>query len=142
MGIFDKLFGARKVYSPLEPTNPINKYLDRIREPLKDLADVTKDSLEVVPAGETTYVFIGKPPKQFGVAWVQNGEVYNLKSLAVKKGLSATKLKKASNELSKAYIRSEKDTRYSTKIDDCSFVVASSKTLGQDIDHIIQTVSS
>ncbi len=142
MGIFDKIFGTGKTYAPLEPTHPIAKQLDNVRQPLKDLAGSIKDSLEVVPADHATYVFIGKPPKQFGIAWVQNGKLFNLKSLADEKGLSNTKLQSTTKELTKAYERSEKDERFSTKIDECSFVVASSQTLAKDVDRIIQTVST
>ncbi|MCP3874710.1 MAG: hypothetical protein GY699_16350 [Desulfobacteraceae bacterium] len=142
MGIFDKIFGSSKTYAPLEPTHPIAKKLDDVRQPLKDLAGTIKDSLEIVPADSATYVFIGKPPKQFGVAWVQKGEVFNLKSLVNEKGLSNTKLKDATKELTIAYERSQNEERFLTKIDDYSFVVAASQTLAQDVDRIIQTVSN
>lgn len=141
MGIFDKIFGTSKSFAPLEPNDPLAKHLDGIRQPLEDLANLAKDSLEVVPSGKATYVFIGKPPKQFGIAWVQEGKVYNLKSLADQKGLSASTLEKTSDELAKAYKRSEKDVRYSAKVGDCSLVVAASETLGQDVDRIIQAVT-
>ncbi|MBU1341049.1 MAG: hypothetical protein KKE44_06150 [Proteobacteria bacterium] len=142
MAIFGNLFGTRKQYPPLEPTDPLAQHLNGIRQPLENFANQVKDSLEVVPADKTTYIFVGKPPKQFGIVWVQNGEIHNLKSLADQKGLSAVKLAKTSEELANAYRRSEKDSRYSAKIGDCSLVVAASKTLSQDVDRIIQTVSS
>lgn len=142
MGIFDKFFGAQKKYSPLEQTNPLAKHLDDIRAPLENLANQTKDSLEVVPAGDATYVFIGKPPNQFGIAWVLDGKVFNLKKLADEKKLSASKIAKASNELSKAYKRNKEAKRYSTKVGPCSCVVTSSETLGEDVDKIIRSVSA
>ncbi len=129
MGIFDKLFGAQKAHTPLEPGNPLAAHLDGIREPLEGLAQQAKDSLEVVPSENATYVFIGKPPKQFGIAWVQDGEVYNLKKLADQKGLAPATLQKTSSELSKAYQRSKEDERFATTV--CSYpcLVTSSKTL-------------
>ncbi|MFH2057687.1 MAG: hypothetical protein ABIJ59_02160 [Pseudomonadota bacterium] len=142
MGIFDKLFGGKKEYSPLDPNDPIFEQLNGIRQPLEDLANQTKDSLEVVTADKSTYVFIGNPPKQFGIAWVQDGKVYNLKTLAAKEGLSPIKLQKTSEKLSEAYKRSEKDARYSTQIGGCSLTVAASETLGKEVDHIIHTASA
>ncbi len=142
MGIFDKFFGTQKKYSPLEQTNPLAKYLDNIRAPLEDLANQAKDSLEVVPAGDATYVFIGKPPNQFGIAWVLGGEIFNLKKLADQKNLSASKIAKTSNELSKAYKKSKEAIRYSTKVGPCSCIVTSSETLGEDVDNIIRSVST
>ncbi len=142
MGIFDKFFSAQKTYSPLEQTNPLAKHLDAIREPLEDLANQAKDSLEIVPAGDATYVFIGKPPNQFGIAWMKDGEVFNLKKLADQKKLSASKIAKTSSELSKAYKRSKEDIRYSTKVGPCSCLVTSSDRLGKDVDTIIRSVST
>ncbi len=142
MGIFDKFFGSRKAYIPLEPNHPLAKHIDNIRQPLEDLANQAKDTLEVIPAGTATYVFIGKPPKQFGVAWVENGKLFNLKKLADQKGLTTSTLEKTSGELSKAYKRSQEDKRYSTKLGSCSCLISSSETLGQDVDSIIQSVSA
>lgn len=142
MGIFDNFFGAQKKYSPLEQTNPLAKYLDNIRAPLEDLANEAKDSLEVVPAGDAAYVFIGKPPNQFGIAWVLDGEVFNLKKLADQKQLSASKITKTSKELSKAYKRCKKAIRYSTKVGNCSCIITSSEKLGEDVDNIIRSVST
>lgn len=142
MGFLNKIFGSSKSYAPLEPTNPLAEQLDNIREPLEELANQVKDSLEVVPAEKATYVFIGKPPKQFGMAWVQDGQVFNLKKLADTKGLPASKLEQTSNELSNAYKRSKEDARYATKVGNCSCLVTESETLAQDVDQIIQTVST
>ena len=142
MGIFDLFFGSGKSHSPLEPDNPLSKQLDDIRGPLEDLADQAKDSLEVVPADKATYVFIGKPPRQFGIAWVKDGKVFNLKSLADEKGISPTELQKTSSDLSKAYSHSMEDTRYSTKVGQCKCLIAESRKLGKDVDRIIRTVSS
>ncbi len=141
MGIFDKLFGTKKTYSPLEPTNPLSKQLDDIRQPLENLASQANDTLEVVPSSNATYVFIGKPPKQFGIAWVQDGEIFNLKSIADKKHLSASLIEKTTGELSKAYKRSQEAKRYSTTVGSYSCLVTSSESLGQDVDSIIRSVS-
>lgn len=141
MGILDKIFGARKAHSPLEPGNPLAKHLDGIREPLEGLAQQAKDSLEIVPAGNATYVSIGKPPKQFGIAWVQDGEIFNLKKLADQKGLAPTALAKTSSALSKAYQRSREDERFATTVCTYPCLVTSSQTLAHDVDEIIQTIS-
>lgn len=141
MGFFDKIFGSGQRHSPLDPDNPLSKHLDDIRGPLEDLAGQVKDSLEVVPSDKATYVFIGKPPKQFGIAWVQDGKVFNLKTIADQKGLPASAIEKTSNELSKAYKLSKEDTRYETRVGECSCLVTSSEKLGHDVDNIIRTVS-
>jgi len=141
MGLFNKLFGKGEDYPPLEPGTPLAKHLDGITQPLENLISETKDSLEVVPADKTTYVFIGKPPKQFGIAWIQNNKVYNLKALADQKGLSPSTLQGVSEELAKAYKGSKEDARYSSQIGDSQLVVTASETLGPDLDQIIGKIS-
>lgn len=141
MGIFDKFFGSQKTYSPLEKSNPLAKHLENIRKPLEDLANQAKDSLEIVPASDATYVFIGKPPNRFGIAWMKDGKVFNLKKWADQKNLSASEIAKTSDKLSIAYKRSKEAKRYSTKVGSCSCLVTASKTLGKDVDHIIRSIS-
>ncbi len=141
MGIFEKIFGARQTHTPLEPGNPLAQHLDEIRQPLEGLAEQAKDSLEIVPSGNATYVFIGKPPKQFGIAWLQDGEVFNLKKIADQKGLEQAALEKTTTELSKAYQRSKEDERFATTVCTYPCLVTSSQTLAQDVDQIIQTIS-
>lgn len=140
MGIFNKLFGEKKVFPPLEPSNPLSDVINSVRKPIENLAAQTSDPLEIVPANDATYVFIGKPPKQFGVAWVKDGKIFNLKTLAEEKSLSPQKLTDASEKLKLAYEKSQDQRRFSTQIGSSSIVVSESESLGRDMDRILQDI--
>ncbi len=137
MAFFGKLFGTQKSYPPLEPDNQNYARLQEFRRPLETLADEVNDQLEVLPGDKAAYVFIGKPPKKFGIAWIRNGEVFNFKKVAEKQAVTPVQLQKASEHLRSAYERSQSDTRYSTQLGDRTLVVADSKKLKGEVSRII-----
>ena len=139
MGILGKFFGGKHDYPPLNSSDPAAKQLESVRPPLEKLADETKDPLEVVPAEDSVYIFIGKPPKKFGVAWIEDGtKVVNFKSLVDEKGLSPDSLQNLSEELRKAYIAHQDRPRYVTTISDREVVVIPSKSLLSNLKGVVQ----
>lgn len=74
MGILDKLFGGNKDYPPLPEDNEAQAQLSEVRALLEDLARRAPDRLEVVPAEHEAFVFLGKPPKSFGIAWIHTAK--------------------------------------------------------------------
>jgi hypothetical protein len=137
MGFFNKIFGQDKEYPELEATDPVAHSVNSFMHDLEILAREVDDSLEVVPARDTAYVFIGKPPKKFGVAWIRNGKINNFKTLAKEKDIPEMKLQLMSEKLRKAYEKSENASRYSTTIADKKVIVTSSDTLLEDLKQII-----
>jgi hypothetical protein len=114
-----------------------------VRLPLEKLANETKDPLEVVPAEDSVYIFLGKPPKKFGIAWIEDGDkIINFKSLLDEKGLSPENLQHLSEELRKAYIAHQDKPRYVTRISDREVMVIPSTSLVKNLKGVIeQTVS-
>ncbi len=139
MGFMDKLFGSSKEYPPLNKEDPAAKKLDDLRQPVEKLISEIKDPIEVVPGDETAFIFIGKPPKKFGVAWAgKDGKIINFKSLVEEKGLSIISLEKLSDRLKSIYIKHQEEPRYSTTINDKQVVVTPSETLRNDIKKVIE----
>jgi hypothetical protein len=92
-----------------------------------------------VPAEDSVYIFIGKPPKKFGVAWIEDGDkIVNFKSLVDEKGLSPTSLQNLSAELRKAYIAHQDRPRYVTTISDREVVVIPSKSLVSNLKGVVE----
>jgi hypothetical protein len=143
MGILGKFFGGKHDYPSLDSSTPVAKQLEFLRPPLEKLADETKAPLEVVPAEDSVFVFIGKPPKKFGIAWIEDGEkIVNFKSLVEKKGLSPTSLDQLNQKLRQAYIAHQDKPRYVTKISDREVVVIPSTSLVDNLKGVVeQTVS-
>jgi hypothetical protein len=139
MGIFDKLFGDKHDYPSLDRSTPAARQLESVSSPLEKLANETSDPLEVVPADDSVYIFVGKPPKKFGIAWIEDGEkIVNFKSLVEEKGLAPTSLNRLSEELKKAYIAHQDKPRYVTKISDREVVVIPSESLLNDLKGVVE----
>lgn len=139
MGILGKFFGGKLDYPSLDSSTPAARQLESVRPPLEKLLDETKDPLEVVPAEDSVYIFVGKPPKKFGIAWIEDGDkIVNFKSLVDEKGLSESRLHHLSEELRKTYIAHQDKPRYVTTISDREVVVIPSKSLLNNLKGVVE----
>ena len=139
MGILGKIFGGKHDYPALDSSAPVAKQLESVRPPLEKLAAETNDPLEIVPAEDSVYIFVGKPPKKFGIAWIEDGDkIVNFKSLVDEKGLSPTSLNHLSEELRKAYIAHQNEPRYVTRISDREVVVIPSTSLLNNLKGVVE----
>ena len=140
MGILGKLFGDDKSdYPPLDPSDPAARRVESVRPTLEKLAEETGDPLEIVPAEGSVYVFIGKPPKKFGIAWIESGnKIVNFKSLVEEKGLEPIQLEQLSEALREAYVAHEDKPRFVTKIKDREVVVIPSASLVNNLDGVVE----
>jgi hypothetical protein len=139
MGLLGKIFSAKPDYPALDASNPAAKYLDAVRSPLQKLADQTSDPLEIVPAEDDVYIFLGKPPKKFGIAWIEGGKkIVNFKSLVEEKGLPPDKLQKLSEDLRQTYIAHQDKPRFVTQINDRDVVVIPSTSLKDKLKDVVK----
>jgi hypothetical protein len=143
MGFLSQVLGKKPDYPPLEASDPAAGRIGALKEPLERLAKDLPDPLEIVPTERAAYAFIGKPPKKFGIAWVDaDGKIHNFKSLVEEQGLSVVTLEKLSDELKTAYIRGEQEDRFKARLGERDVVVTPSETLAADIGKIISKYSS
>ena len=92
-----------------------------------------------MPAEDSVYIFLGKPSKKFGIAWIEDGEkIVNFKSLVDKKGLTQDNLQRLSEELRKAYIAHQDKPRYMTRISDREVVVIPSNSLFSNLKGVVE----
>lgn len=142
MGLLAGLFGGEKEHPPLDRANPVFARIERNRETLEGFARRVQDKLEVVPGERGTYVFVGKPPKSFGIVWFHDGQESNFKILMKERGLSAAAVQILSDELRDAYVRTQRDPRYSYTIAGRKVTVTPSKALDEQVAGIIAKVSA
>jgi hypothetical protein len=102
MGMFDKLFGDKQDFPPLPADNDAVAKLDEMKAPLEELAAKVNDHLEVVPADNEAYVYLGKPPKRFGIAWIHDGKMDGLKEIVEENKLSQADTQKMISSLGTA----------------------------------------
>ncbi|MBI5585684.1 MAG: hypothetical protein HY892_17885 [Deltaproteobacteria bacterium] len=141
MGLFDKFKSKGPEYAVLDQASSAAQSLNSLKNPLESFAVQVKDPLEIVPFENTAFVFVGKPPKAFGLVWIQGGQVHNLKKVVAEKGIPATTFQLISDDLRGAYERSGSVTRYSTILAGKNVVVTPSETLAREVHQIIQKLS-
>ena len=140
MGFFSK-FSGQKDYPSLGADNVAAGQLANMRAALKTLIEEIPDKLEVIPDDDAAYVFIGKPPKKFGVAWIdEDGQIGKLHTLVQEKGVKPAVLQSISEELRAAYEKNQDADRFMTDVDGKSIVVTPCPELKNEVAEIISKV--
>jgi len=134
MGFFSKKLN----YPELDSDNPAAEMIHEVEGLLKDLMGQVSDPLEVIPSGDHAYVFIGKPPKKFGVAMIEEGKVQSFLAAAKEKGLDQAKIQKLNEQLREAYMHNVDAQRYKTNVAGKEVVVTPCSQLDQELHQIIQ----
>jgi hypothetical protein len=140
MGLLGKLFGGERQRPPLDPSSSVAARLQRDRPAIEEFARRVHDKLELVPGDRATYVFIGKPPDAFGIAWFERGEEHNFKRLMKEKGLSTVEMQRRSDELRAAYVRSAEEPRFTADFGGKHVLVTPSPALERDVVEIVHRV--
>lgn len=140
MGFLDKLLGGKPDYPRLDDGSVAAGHLQHIRNQLQTLAEEAKQPLEVIPGEDSTYVFIGKPPKKFGVAWIEEGRVHNFKTLVEENGVEPRRLAQVAEQLREIYEANQQDERFSAKVGDKELVVTPSDDFRKQVHDTIQKV--
>jgi hypothetical protein len=107
--------------------------LEKFRPQLEALSAEAKQPLEVIPGEERAFVFIGKPPKKFGVAWIEEGQINNLKNR-----VGPQKVQAVAERLRKIYEANQQDERFSAKLGTCNLVVTPSDKFRNQLREVIQ----
>ena len=139
MGMFDKWFGGKQDFPPLPADNEAMAKLNEVKAQLEELAKKVNDHLEVVPAEHEAYVYLGRPPKRFGIAWVHDGKVDGLKELVDESQLSQAEVQKMIRALGAAYEHASDAPRYSAELAGKKVVVIPSRGLGREVHAIMDT---
>lgn len=135
MGFFSKKIN----YPELGDDTMAAKQIHAIEGSLKELIGQISDPLEIVPAEGHAFVFIGKPPKRFGMAMVDDG-VHSLGAAAKEHGIDQIQLQKINEKLRKAYEQCQDAPRYSTSVDGKAVVVTPSTQLAQEVSEIMSEI--
>jgi hypothetical protein len=140
MGLFGKLFGKEQELPALDPAGPASVRLGKFKSELEAFVAKMNDRLEFVPADNAIYVFIGKPPGMFGMAWFHDGKEHNFKTMAKDKGVSQKKLQNMSLQLGEVYAKYMEEPKFSATIAGKSVIVHPSEGLLKDVVQIIHVL--
>ena len=140
MSLFGNLFSSKPDYPAIDPTSTAAMRVAEVESELGQLAGQVKDPLEVVPSEHAAYVFIGKPPKKFGLAWIHDGQVSGLNTLVEEHGLKPLEVEKVVDQLREAYERNADVNRFCATVQDRDVVVTPSARLEKEVHEIIDNV--
>ncbi len=140
MGLLSSLFSSKPDFPDIDPNSAAASRVAQVEKELDQLADQVKDRLEVVPSEHAAYVFIGKPPKKFGLAWIHDGKVSGLNTLVEEHGLKPLEVEKLLEQLRRAYERNANVNRFCATVHDRDVVVTPSATLEKEVHEIIDKV--
>ena len=141
MGLFGNLLSGRTPdYPPLDDSSRAGKKVAEIEHELEELVHKVSDPLEVVPSDHAAYVFIGKPPKKFGLAWIHDDKVSGLNALIEEHGVTPAEIEKVLDALREAYEKHQDAQHYTATIDERKVVVTASEPLEQAVHDIIDAI--
>ena len=140
MGFFSKK-PDRESYPALGPGNRAAEQLANIQGCLENLVDEVPDNLEVIPGDDAAYVFIGKPPKKFGVAWIEEGEIKNFQTVVKENGIQPMVLQGVIDQLRATYEKNKDVDRYTTVIHGKTIVVTPCEELEHEVADLIRKIS-
>jgi hypothetical protein len=140
MGLLGNIFSSKPDFPALDPDCAAAARLAAVEQQLHELAGEIKDPLEVVPAEHAAYVFIGKPPKKFGLAWIHEGQVSGLNKLVEEHGLKPAEAGKVVEQLREAYERAADEKRFLATVQDLDVVVTPSPRLEKEVHEIIEKI--
>jgi len=141
MGLLSSLFSSKIDYPPIDPASPAARRIAEVESQLGELAGKVSDRLEVVPSEHAAYVFIGKPPSKFGLAWIHDGKVSGLNNLVQDHGMKPLEVEKVVEELRAAYQKAEDAKRFSATVHDREVVVTPSGKLEAEVHKIIDRIT-
>jgi hypothetical protein len=141
MGMFNNLFKQTPDYPALDDHSPAAQRIHEVEDALKELAHDVSDPLEVVPSEHAAYVFLGKPPKRFGLAWIHDGKVTGLNTLVQEHGVSPAEIEKVLDELREAYKRHMDEAHFTTKVENRTVVVTPSQGLEKEVHDIVEQIA-
>ena len=140
MNIFGNLFSRKPDYPAIDPSSAAASRIAEVKSQLGELAGQVNDPLEVVPAKQAAYVFIGKPPKKFGLAWIHDGKINGLNTLVEEHGLKPPEVEQVVDQLRDAYKRNADVSRFCTTVENRDVVVTPSAELEKEVHEIIDKV--
>lgn len=140
MGFFGKLFGKEPDLPLLDPSSTSAARIGKFKSELETFVSKMHDRLELVPSDEAVYVYIGKPPGMFGMAWFHDGQEHNFKTLTKDKGLSQKKVQNMAVELGEAYENCRDEPKFSAEIAGKKVIVHPSEKLLKDVVRIIHVL--
>ncbi len=138
MGIFNGFFGPK--YPPLPEGHPTRPRIESQGDALIAFVEGAHDAIELLPGDGPLYVFVGKPPKAFGIVWFDAGERFDIHALASEGRIGPAAGPVLAKRLGEIYERHAADERFTTGIGNRTVVVTPSSDLYAEVDQAVAAI--
>ena len=136
MGIFGGLFGPK--YPELAADHPANDQLSGQGEVFESFVSRANDTIEVIPGAGPLYVFVGKPPKVFGIVWFEDDEQFDVRSQVERRAMTRESAAALVGALGRIYAGRAADERFAHRIDGHAVTVTPSTELYAEVHQAVQ----
>lgn len=137
MGFLDAVFGKKAEHPPLDPASEAAARIAARSAQLAPFVRKIHVRLELVPAADTVYAYLDKPPGAFGLAWFENDREVNFTTLKEDQGVSQGRIQILSAKLAAAYKKHVGERRYAATIAGREVLVTPSDALAAEIRQAI-----
>ena len=136
MGVLDSLFGPK--YATLPDDNPAALHLVEAGEPLESFVAKSNDKTEIIVGDGPPYIFVGKPPKAFGVVWFEDGERQDVRSLVEKGILTIQSAGQLARDFGTIYAAGSADERFVYRFAERMVTVTPSAELHSELQQAVE----
>lgn len=137
MGFLDRIFGGSTPQHPaLDPASPVAARLTPFTSQLEKISAATRDGIEAAPQRDALFVFVGHPPKGFGVVRYRAQGEDNLIQLMRAANLSMVQVQEISDQARSAYVAHQGAPRFTHRVGRRSITAIDRETLGSKLDAV------
>jgi hypothetical protein len=137
MGVLDRIFGGSTTQHPaLDPASPVAVRLTPFTNQLEKIAGATRDGIEAVPQRDSLFVFVGHPPKAFGVVRYRAQGEDNLIQLMREAKLSMVQVQEISDQARSAYVEHQGAPRFTHQVGRRAIIVIDCEPLGPRLEAV------
>ncbi|PKQ29579.1 MAG: hypothetical protein CVT60_04715 [Actinobacteria bacterium HGW-Actinobacteria-10] len=135
MGLFNSMFGSK--HPDLDSKSDAASQIARQGHALEAFVSSANDRMEAIPGDGPLYVFVGRPPKAFGLVWFDGDGRHDVRSMVESKAMTRDAASQLAQELPVIYSRYSEEGRFAHKIGSTSIVVTPSAAFYAELQQAV-----
>lgn len=135
MGLLGDMFGPK--HPALDPSSDAAKRIADHGQALETFASSANDRMEAIPGDGPVYVFVGKPPKAFGLVWFDDAGRHDVRSMMERMAMTREAASQLVQELPAIYTRYADVERFSHKIGSKNVIVTPSQAFHAELHEAV-----
>lgn len=135
MGLFDGMFGPK--HPDLDPQSSAASQITDQGQVFEAFVSSANDRMEAIPGDGCLYVFVGKPPKAFGLVWFDGDGRHDVRSMMEHRAMTRDAASLLVQELPAMYSRYDEEARFAHKVGGKSIIVTPSAAFHAELQQAV-----